>query len=386
MAEKRDYYDVLGIQKGATEDEIKKAYRKLAKKYHPDLNPNNKEAEVKFKEVNEAYEVLSDKDKKSRYDQFGHAGVDPNYASGNGSRYYTSGNPFEQDFDLGDIFNSFFGGFGGSQTRTRTNRATRGTDAEYLLNITFEEAAKGCTKDISYEIIETCSECSGTGAQKGTKPKNCSICKGTGQVTISQRTPFGMIQTTRTCDRCGGSGKVIENPCNSCMGRGRVRRTKNIEIKVPAGIDNDQVLDVRGKGNAGINGGTPGNLNIYIKIKPHSFFERKGNDVWCEIPITFIHAALGDDITVPTLDGKVEYHIHEGTQQGDIFKLKGKGIPNIHGRGKGDQYIKVHIEIPTNLSENQKVMLRNFQSTCNEKNYKKRKSFFEKIKEMFGRI
>ena len=380
MADKRDYYEVLGVAKGASEDEIKKAYRKLAKKYHPDLNPGDKEAEAKFKEVNEAYEVLSDKDKRARYDQFGHAGVDPNFGGG------AAGSPFTGDIDLGDIFNSFFGGFGGGGGgfRSNPNAPRRGSDTEADINISFEEAAKGCKKNITYQKIDTCSECNGSGAEKGTSAKTCPNCNGSGQVRINQRTPFGMVQTSRTCDRCSGTGKVIEHPCKTCGGTGRVRKSKTIEVNIPAGIDNDQVLNVGGQGNAGTNGGPSGDLHVYINVRPHPIFERRGYDVWCEMPITFTQAALGAEVVVPTIDGKVSYQVREGTQPGDVFKLKGKGIPHVNGRGRGDQYVRMTIEVPKNLSQEQKEVLQKFDSTSSEKNYQKRKGFFEKLKDMFG--
>ena len=379
MADKRDFYEVMGVPKNATEDEIKKAYRKLAKKYHPDLNPGDKEAEAKFKEVNEAYEVLSDKDKRARYDQFGHAGVDPNFGGGAGG-----GSPFTGDIDLGDIFNSFFGGFGGGGTRrANPNAPRRGSDTEGVVNISFEEAAKGCRKTISFNKIETCPDCGGSGAAKGTSPSTCSQCGGTGQVRINQRTPFGMVQTARTCDRCGGSGRVIDSPCHTCNGSGRVRKQKTIEINIPAGVDNDQMLNVSGQGNAGANGGPSGALHVYVTVRPHPIFERRGDDVWCEMPITFSQAALGAEVTVPTIDGRVSYQVREGTQPGDVFKLKGKGIPHINGRGRGDQYVRMTIEVPKNLSQKQKQLLQEFDSCAEEKNYQKRKGFFDKIKEMF---
>ena len=308
MADKRDYYEVLGIQKGANEDEIKKAYRKAAKQYHPDLHPGDKVAEEKFKEVNEAYEVLSDSEKRARYDQFGHAGVDPNFGAGGGS-------PFGQDMDIGDIFNSFFGGFGGfgGNRRSNPNAPRRGNDVETQLTITFEEAAKGCKKTVSYSNVVTCEECHGTGAQKGSQARTCSACSGTGRVTVSQRSPFGVVQTQRSCDACRGKGKIIDSPCRACNGNGRQRKNKKIEINIPAGIDNDQVLNVSGKGNSGINGGPAGDLHVYIRVKPHDVFERRGDDVWCEMPITIAQAMLGSEVVVPTLDGKVSYSVHEGT-------------------------------------------------------------------------
>ncbi|BED93037.1 MAG: molecular chaperone DnaJ [Candidatus Paraimprobicoccus trichonymphae] len=382
MADKRDFYNVLEINKNASEDEIKKAYRKLAKKYHPDLNPGDKQAEKNFKEVSEAYEVLSDKGKKARYDQFGHAGVDPSYSAGGGGYSYSSGNPFGEEFDLGDIFSSFFGGFGGNGSNSRG--AKKGSDIQANVNISFEESAKGCSKNISYTCVDKCDNCNGTGNKSGTSPKTCPACKGRGQVTISQRTPFGVIQTTRTCDRCQGSGKIISDPCKVCSGEGRVRKNKNLEIKIPAGINNEQILNIRNKGNTGINGGSTGDLHVYVKVSKHNIFERKDNDIWCTIPITFTQAALGATIIIPTLDGRVEYVIHEGTQNGDIFKLKNKGIPNIYGKGQGDQYVKVHVEIPRNLSIEQKEILKKFGDNINEKNYQKNRSFFDKLKDLFG--
>ena len=377
MADKRDYYEVMGVPKNASEEEIKKAYRKLAKQYHPDLHPGDKAAEAKFKEINEAYEVLSDKEKKARYDQFGHAGVDPNFGGAPGA------SPFDADFDLGDIFNSFFGGFGGTSRQANPNAPRRGSDAEAVLNISFEEAAKGCQKTISYDKVEPCHVCGGSGAEHGTQAKTCPQCHGTGQVRISQRTPFGMVQTARTCDHCHGTGKVIEKPCHECGGSGRVRRQKTIEITVPAGIDDNQVLNVSGQGSAGVNGGPSGDLHVYINVRPHPIFERRGNDVWCEMPITFTQASLGADVTVPTLDGAVSYHVHEGTQPGDVFKLRGKGIPSIGGRARGDQYVQMTIEVPKNLSQRQRDILQDFESSADDKNYQKRKNFFDKIKNLF---
>ncbi|WP_101697349.1 molecular chaperone DnaJ [Clostridium minihomine] len=379
MAEKRDYYEVMGVPKNASDDEIKKAYRKLAKQYHPDLNPGDKTAEAKFKEVNEAYEVLSDNEKKARYDQFGHAGVDPNFGGGPG------GSPFDGDIDLGDIFNSFFGGFGVGRN-ANPNAPRRGRDAQASVAISFEEAAKGCKKQVSYQRVESCQVCSGTGAETGTDVKTCSQCSGTGQVRVNQRTPFGVVQTTRSCDKCGGKGKVVEKPCHACSGSGRVKKVKNLEIAVPAGIDDGQVLNVGGQGDSGVNGGPSGDLHVYVSVRPHPIFERRGNDVWCEMPITFTQAALGAEVVVPTLDGQVSYQVHDGTQPGDVFKLRGKGIPNLNGRGRGDQYVRVTIEVPKNLSQKQKELLLEFDGAGDEqRNYQKRKTFFDKIKDMFDK-
>lgn len=377
LAEKRDYYEVLGVSKTASDDEIKKAYRGLAKECHPDLHPDDKECEAKFKEVNEAYEVLADKDKKARYDQFGHAGVDPNFGGGGGDPFQGAG------FDFSDIFDSFFGGFGGGNRRANPNAPRRGSDTQAHVVISFEEAAKGTKKTVSYQQIETCDECGGTGAEKGTSPTTCPSCNGTGQVSINQRTPFGVVQSRQACDRCKGRGKVIDSPCKKCDSTGRIRRKKSLEVVIPAGIDDDQILSVGGQGNAGANGGPAGDLHVSVSVRPHPIFERRGNDVWCEMPLTFTQAALGDDIIVPTLDGKVSYHVHEGTQPGDTFKLKGKGIQSLQGRGRGDQYVKVIVEVPKNLSKKQKEILQELDGSTTDKNYQKRKSFFNKNKDIF---
>ena len=382
MADKRDYYEVLGVEKGVSDDELKKAFRKQAKMYHPDLHPNDKEAEAKFKEVNEAYEVLSDKEKRARYDRFGFAGVDPSY--GAGQTAYGGGNPFGQDIDINDIFNSFFGGFGGGNSARNRNAPRKGSDVETSVTITFEEAAKGCKKEIQYDIVDTCKDCNGTGAEKGTNLKTCPVCNGNGQATVSKRTPFGVVQTTQTCEKCRGKGKIIETPCKKCSGAGRIRTTKTVTVTVPAGIGQDQILNVGGHGNSGYNGGPSGDLHVYINVKRHDIFERKGDDVWCEIPLTFTQAALGHEVIVPTLDGKVSYNVHAGTQPGDVFKLRGKGIPHLNGKGRGDQYVKVTIEVPRNLNGKQKEALQNFDSLCQSSNYQKSTSFFEKVKKLFN--
>ncbi len=386
MAESKDYYEVMGVPRNATDGEIKKAYRELAKKYHPDLHPGDKEAEAKFKEVNEAYEVLSNKEKRARYDQFGQAGVDPNFGGGAG------GSPFTGNINIDDIFNSVFndfgfGGFGGmggtSVHHTSSNMPRRGSDSETSVTISFEEAAKGCVRTIRYEQVDLCGTCHGTGARNGAV-RTCPQCGGTGQVRISQRTPFGLVQTTRTCDKCGGSGKVVDSPCPDCGGSGRVRRSCNIEINIPAGIADSQVLNVSGKGNAGTNGGPSGDLHVLVSVRPHPLFERRGNDVWCEMPITFAQAALGAEVVVPTIDGKVSYMVHPGTQPDDVFKLRGKGIPKLGGHGRGDQYVRMTVEVPKNLSAKQKELLQEFEGIGEDKNYQKRHNFFDKLKEMFG--
>lgn len=380
MAEKRDYYEVLGVSKTATSDDLKKAYRKLAKQYHPDMNPGDKTAEAKFKEVNEAYEVLNDPGKRSRYDQFGHAGVDP--SAGGGASY---GGGFG-GFDVGDIFESFFGGgfggFGGSSRTRNPNAPIRGNDMNINIGLSFMEAAKGCKQQIQIQRQETCEECGGSGARKGTSAETCSECSGTGQVKVQQRTPIGVIQTTRTCSKCGGKGKIVKEPCQSCHGSGRVRHSRTLEVNVPAGIDDGQTFVLRGQGDQGINGGPSGDVNVMVGLRPDPLFERDGFDVWCDIPLTFTQAVLGDEIVVPTIDGKVKYSVPEGTQPGTVFRLRNKGIQYVNGRGRGDQYVKVNIEVPRNLSAKQKDTLREFDKLGSDKNYEKRKSFFDKLKNM----
>ena len=358
---------------------MEKAFKKMARKYHPDLHPNDKECEEKFKEVNEAYEVLSDSDKKARYDQFGHAGVDSNYGAGAGG----AGSPFGQGIDIDDIFSSFFGGFGGRRSNN-ANAPMRGSDIETTVYISFEEAAKGCKQTINYSCVTTCDDCHGTGAQPGTSPKTCSSCGGSGRVTINQRTPFGVVQTQRTCDACHGRGKIVDNPCKKCGGSGKQRKNKTVDVTIPAGIKDQQILNVSGRGNSGTNGGPAGDLHVYVNVRPHPVFERRGDDVWCEVPITFTQAALGADVVVPTLDGKVSYTVREGTQPGDVFRLKGKGIQRLGGRGRGDQYVRVTVEVPKNLNGKQKELIKQLDGATGDKNYAKRRNFFDKIKKMFN--
>ena len=377
MAEqKRDYYEVLGVSKGASEAEIKKAYRKLAKENHPDLHPGDKECEARFKEANEAYEVLSNPDKKAKYDQFGFAGVDPNYGGGTG---YGGGFTGDFDFgDLGDIFGSFFGGgFGG---QSRRNGPVRGETIRTSVSISFEEAAFGCEKEVVINRTENCSECGGTGCAKGTTAEVCPDCHGSGTVQQRRQTPMGVFATTTTCPKCGGSGKIIHQPCPKCHGSGTERKSRTIKASIPAGIDNGQTISLRGQGNAGRNGGSAGDLHITVTVRPHEIFRREGNSVLCEAPITFVQAALGTEMEIPTIDGKVKYTIPEGTQSGTVFRLKGKGIPNLNGRGRGDQFVTVFVETPRNLTNEQREALKKFGETMGENNYGERKGFFKKFK------
>ena len=385
MAEKRDFYDVLGVSKTSTDDEIKKAYRKLAKQYHPDLNPDDKETEAKFKEVSEAYEILSDPQKRARYDQFGHAGVDPSYNAGGGGGYGGFGGMGGFDFDdLGDIFGSFFGGFGGGSRRANPNAPQRGRDININVTVSFMEAAHGVKKEVSYPSVDRCTSCNGTGAAVGSSPETCPDCHGTGRVNMTQRTPFGMVQTQKACSRCGGKGKIVKNPCPTCSGTGRMRKSHTLEISIPAGINDGQTISIGGRGEAGTNGGGYGDLLVTVSVRPDALFERDGYDVWCTIPITFTQAVFGAELTVPTVDGRVKYQIPEGTQAGTTFRLKGKGIQYLNSKGRGDQYVKVNIEVPKNLSSKQKEALKEFEALReDDKNYEKRKNFFDKLKDAF---
>ncbi|MCI8739685.1 MAG: molecular chaperone DnaJ [Oscillibacter sp.] len=374
MAEqKRDYYEVLGVSKGASQDEIKRAYRKLAKANHPDLNPGDKAAEARFKEVNEAYEILSDSDKKARYDQYGHAGVDPNFGAGGG---FDGGFDFG---DLGDLFGSFFGGgFGGR--RSNPNAPQRGESIRLSLAVSFEEAAFGCEKAVTVERMEQCDTCHGNGCAPGATPEICPDCHGTGQVQVRRQTPMGVFATTSPCSKCGGKGKIIHQPCKDCRGTGAVRKRKTIQASIPAGIDHGQTISIRGQGHAGTNGGPAGDLLITITVRPHDLFRREGTSVLCEAPITFAQAVLGAELEIPTIDGKVKYDLPEGTQSGTTFRLKGKGIPTINGRGRGDQYVTVYIETPRNLNKEQKEALKRFAESVGDGNYEERKKFFKKFK------
>ena len=377
---KRDYYEVLGVQKSATPEEIKKAYRKMAMKYHPDRNPDNKEAEEKFKEVGEAYEVLSDEGKRQRYDQFGFAGVDPNYGAGAGGAGYGGG--FSGFGDFGDIFSDLFGGgFGGGRSSAQQNAPRRGENIMSRLELTFEEAAFGCEKEVTIQRIEKCGTCNGSGSADGVI-ETCSNCRGTGQVRTVQNFMGMSMQSTAACPQCSGRGKIIKNPCNTCKGKGKVRRNQKIKVKVPAGVDEGQSVRVRGEGSAGVNGGPSGDVLVEIYIKRHPIFTRRGMDVLCEVPITFTQAALGAEIQVPTLDGKVPYEIPEGTQTGTVFTLPGKGIPEVgNSRRRGSQRFAVVVETPTRLTKEQKELLRQLDGTLEET--PKRKKFFDSIKDIF---
>ena len=376
MAEKRDYYEVLGIGKNATDAEIKSAYRKLAKKYHPDLNPGDKDAEEKFKEVNEANDVLSDPDKRKRYDQFGFAGVDPNYGAGQPGGGYGGGfggfggTGGTGGVDLGDIFGDIFGGgfggFGGS-TRSNPNAPRKGHDIQANVILTFEEAAHGCAKKVTLNRQQTCPDCGGRGF-----------------VIRQQRTPFGVMQTQQPCSRCGGKGKLVKNPCKVCHGSGKVATKKTLEVSIPMGIDDDQSFALRGMGDAGANGGPSGDVIVMVTVRPSEVFQRDGYDVWVTVPITYSQAVLGDNVTVPSIDGKVEYTVPEGTQSGTTFRLRGKGIQYLNGRGRGDMYVKCEVEIPKKLNKTQREALKKFEGTLKEENYEKRKGFFKKLKDMFN--
>lgn len=391
MAEKRDYYEVLGIGKNATDAEIKSAYRKLAKKYHPDLNPGDKEAEEKFKEVNEANDVLSDPQKRQRYDQFGFAGVDPNYAAANGGGAGGFGGGFG-GVDLGDIFGDIFGGgfgggfsgFGGGSSTRTANAPRKGHDIQASVILTFEEAAHGCSKKITINRQDTCPDCGGTGAAKGTSPETCPDCGGRGYVVTQQRTPFGVIQSQQPCSHCGGRGTIIRNPCKTCRGTGKTAARKSLEINIPAGIDDDQNIALRGQGDAGSNGGPAGDVIVHVTVKADPMFERDGYDVTIHVPITFSQAVLGDDVEVPTVDGRIVQHIPEGTQSGTKFRLRGQGIQYLNGRGRGDQYVIVDVEIPKKVTRAQREALKAFEDSMKEDNYEKRKGFFKNLRDRFS--
>lgn len=372
---KKDYYEVLGVAKTASDDEIKKAFRKLARKYHPDVNRENpSEAEEKFKEANEAYEVLSNAERRAQYDQFGHAAFEGGGAHGGGGFGGAGG--------FSDIFDMFFGqsGFGGG----RQSGPERGADLRYDLEITFEQAAFGMETEIQVPRTEDCGVCHGSGAAAGTQAETCSQCRGTGQQQVVQNTPFGRMVNVRPCDRCRGEGKIVKTPCKECHGKGKVRARRKIKIKIPGGVDNGSRLRVAHEGEAGNRGGQPGDLYVYIFVKSHKLFTREGDDVICEVPITIVQAALGDEIEVPTLDGKVQLRIPEGTQTATVFRLKDKGVPHLRGSGRGDQHVKVKVITPKKLTDKQKELLLEFAKDGGEDTNPEQKSFFKKVKDAFG--
>ncbi len=378
--DKRDYYEVLGVNRDSSEAEIKKAYRKLAREYHPDMNPDNKEeATEKFKEVHEAYEVLGDQEKKSRYDQFGHAAFDMGAGAGPGGGY----GPGVDFGGFEDIFDAFFGGGFGGPFGGRRGGPRQGPDLQMNLELSFEDAAFGVEREVTIHRWEECGECGGSGAAPGTKAVTCFKCGGSGQMRVTQRTAFGQFSTVTTCDNCNGKGKTIEKPCSTCRGKGKVRRPRNIQIKVPAGVDNGSALRLAGEGELGTQGGPPGDLIVRLRVRPHKVFKRQKDNVVMEIPISFVQAALGDEIDVPTLDGKTKFKIPEGTQPGAVFHLRGKGIPHLQGYGRGDHIINVKVGIPTKLTEKQKEMLKKFDSTVQSDQYQARKGFFKKMKDAF---
>ena len=388
MAEKRDYYEVLGVAKDCDDNTLKKAYRKLAKKYHPDVNKDNPEAAEKFKEASEAYAVLSDPEKRQKYDQFGFAGVDPNFAAGNAGGFTGFGG------GLDDILNQMFGGgfgggfggfggFGGGGRRSRANAPRKGENIQKNIILTFEEAAFGCSKEITIDRVEKCSECGGSGAAEGSKTETCTQCNGSGRVVTQQRTAFGIFQQEAECPSCRGRGKIITKPCKKCGGTGMERRGRTLQCKVPAGIDDGQAFALRGQGCAGVNGGPNGDVIVSVSIRKHPLFERDGYDVWCEVPVSYAQACLGDKLIVPTIDGKVEYPMPAGTQSGTVFRLRGKGIQVVNGSGRGDQYVKVVLEVPKNLTDTQKELLRQLEDSDVPANHQKRSSFREKMKNLF---
>lgn len=375
MATKRDYYEVLGVSKNATANDIKKAYRNLAKQYHPDTNKEDAQAEQKFKEINEAYQILNDEEKRRQYDSFGHAAFD-----GTGGFQGGYGGFEDMMGGFGDVFDSLFGGAFGRSSRRAYNGPQQGADLRYDMSITFEEAVFGCKKEIEILKEEKCYECEGTGAQKGTHKKTCDICGGSGQVRQQRSTAFGNFVNVTTCTACGGEGVIIEKPCSKCKGKGTVNRLKKLSVTIPAGIDDSQAMTLSGEGAPGKKGGEPGDLYIYISVKPHKYLHRDGFDLYLDMPVSFTVAAMGGDLEVPTLEGRVKYKIPEGTQTGTVFRLREKGVKHLRSTRKGDMFVKVTVEVPKKLTDKQKDLLEQFEKI----NMQKEKSFFERVKDAFG--
>ena len=374
---------MLGIDRGADDAAIKKAYRAMAKKYHPDVNPGDKEAEEKFKDVNEAYSVLSDPQKRARYDQFGHE--DPAAGGGQGGAGFGGFSGFEGFSGFGgfeDIFDMFTGGgFGGGRSSSRQNAPQRGSDLQYNLTLTFEEAAFGCRKEFKFQRNATCDACGGSGAKPGTQPQTCPTCHGTGQQRVTMNSPFGQVQTMRTCQTCGGQGTTIKERCTKCSGSGFIRVTRTVTMNVPAGVDDGQNFKtIPGEGEPGRNGGPSGDLYITCTVRPHRIFKRDRYDLYCDVPISFTQAALGGDIDVPTLEGTMPYNIPAGTQEGTSFRIRGQGIQQLRSTGKGDLYFTVHVEVPKHLGEKQKDLLRQFEDSLSGREYERRKSFGDQMK------
>lgn len=379
MAQKRDYYEVLELSQDATQTEVKSAYRRLAREHHPDVNQGDSESEARFKEINEAYQVLSDPERRAAYDHYGHAGVDQAYAAENGG--------FSTDFGFGDIFDMFFGGGGGQRAGASSRpSAQRGNDLRYDIELTLEEAATGVDKDIRYARMENCETCAGTGAKPGTSPETCGMCHGTGQVRQQQQSFFGTQIRIATCPRCQGEGRVIGSPCEACSGQGRVRKTFSKTVGIPAGVDNGMRIRLAGEGDAGLRGGPSGDLYIMTHVHKHNFFERRGNDLWCEVAVGFALAGLGGMIDIRTIDGETEeLEISAGTQPGEVYTLRGKGMPDPSGRGKGDLNVVVKVETPTKLNEEQKKLLHEFAELRGEEIREVHgKGFFERVKDAFN--